>query len=64
MTKKQFESLSVGDLIRPLTENAEGVIVTANLGETVVTARTTQIPSAQHDEWELVKKAHYKAETP
>jgi hypothetical protein len=60
MTKKEFENLSVGDLIRPLEPLAEGSLVATNKGDHVTTVRSQEISAENHDEWELVKKAHYK----
>jgi len=57
MTRKEFQDLSVGDVIRHKSQPAfagQGYVVTATFGDRVTAVRTADVTNP--DEWELAVK--------
>lgn len=60
MTRNQMQSLRTGDIIRHVS-SSEGMVVTQNYGNRVTAVRTQDV--SNHDEWQLVSKCNYDADS-
>lgn len=54
MTKKQFDSLDAGDIIRPSGPAIKSYVVTGNYGDRVTAVRTVDVTNP--NEWDLMLK--------